>query len=188
MHLPILPLPVFLLPEGRMRVRIFEKKFLSLIRIATDHEGFVIKLSTNKLNTNNVSWGSLVEIIDFNQGEDGILEIDVYCKSLVRINKEFVGQHGLQFSHVESFQHWSQDPQYLKLPLANLTSSLHSTIRHNPLLNSLYQGKKQHKATWVLARWLELLPVSLKVKSSFINHYGCKQAKFFVETIILNKN
>lgn len=83
--LPIFPLPVFLLPNGITRLRIFEPRYLKLVKIASTEQGFIILLQSEKPETTDITWGSWVEIINFDSGEDGVLEIDVKCKSLVKI-------------------------------------------------------------------------------------------------------
>ena len=69
LNLPIFPLPVFLLPNGITRLRIFEPKYLKMIKIATKGQGFVITPNYKETNSSDVIWGSQVEVINFDQGE-----------------------------------------------------------------------------------------------------------------------
>ena len=64
MILPVFTLPIFLLPDGHTRIRVFEPRYLKLVRIASQNHGFVIYNS----DKHNEDVGSLVDIINFEQG------------------------------------------------------------------------------------------------------------------------
>lgn len=188
--LPIMPLPVFLLPEGKARLRIFEPRYLKMVKIATQGKGFIICQSQQELDDNALQWGSWVEVVNFDQGIDGILEIDVKCKTLVDINSIRSDIDNLYFATVSEIFHWSQTLD--ETPADDLCKSLVALFANDTLLKELYSIQHVHNTSWVVARWLEILPVNIMIKSTFIdvNHYD--QAKYFVETIIgqkkLNKN
>ena len=63
--LPIFPLPVFILPGGIIRLRIFEPRYLKMIKIATQGEGFVIWLNPQTSEKPMIKWGSWVEVVKF---------------------------------------------------------------------------------------------------------------------------
>ena len=52
-------------------------RYLKMIKIAAKGEGFIICLNHQDLESSLIKWGSWVEIVNFYQGEDGVLEIDV---------------------------------------------------------------------------------------------------------------
>lgn len=183
LFLPIFPLQVFLLPAGKMRLRIFEAKYKKLISIASAKGGFIIKPRAETETVNNINIGSLVEVHDFNQGKDGILEVDVYCRSLVSITA-LKADDTLTFGSVESLAHWSQESRGLGSSLSALASTLNEVITEDNMLNSLYPDKILTNEAWVIARWLELLPINLTVKNSFFNANGFKHAKGLVESIV----
>ena len=85
LNLPIFPLPIFILPQGITRLRIFEARYLKMVSLAMKNQGFVIFSHDNSEKVNTMKVGSWVEVINFDQGEDGILLIDVRCKCLVDI-------------------------------------------------------------------------------------------------------
>lgn len=181
-RVPIFPLPVFLLPEGRVRLRIFEARYLRMVSIASESNGFVIQYLTKSEQQSR--WGSAVVIEDFNQGKDGVLEIDVYCHTLVNMCNCSQDEDGLQFADIEAFEHWSQHSQVADSSHNTLVSALKNIIANTALLNSLYQEKPLENATWVISRWLELLPVNSQIKHAFVNEYNFAEAKVFVESII----
>ncbi|WP_157829148.1 LON peptidase substrate-binding domain-containing protein [Colwellia sp. 75C3] len=186
--LPIFPLPVFLLPEGVTKLRIFEPRYLKMMSIASSNQGFVIWLNDTSINADdkgeNMQWGSWVDIINFDQGDDGILEIDVKCKSLVVINSVEQDNDNLHFGDVSYIKHWSD--MSTDKATSELSTSLESIFAQNEALNALYPEKLFNDSHWVLARWLEILPIELGVKNDFVVNHNFQKAKLFVESIIFS--
>jgi Lon protease-like protein len=181
-NLPIFPLSVFLLPEGMTKLRIFEPRYLKMVSIALKGQGFIIwPNSSNNLLSNTV-WGSWVEIINFDQGPDGILEIDVKCKSLVEIDAFQTDNDNLHFSDIRQIKHWSQTK--IDISITEISKSLEDVFANNANLNDLYPQKSINKPEWVIARWLELLPVDLDTKASFVVDHNFQEAKKFVKSVI----
>ena len=187
LNLPVFPLPVFLLPKGVTKLRIFEKRYLKMVSLASSGKGFIIWLKGQaiKPNEDDMQWGSWVEIINFDQGSDGVLEIDVMCKSLVMITNMTTDSDNLHFGNVKCTEHWSEIPADLKN--AELATSLANVFEKNENLNELYPKKILNDPHWVLARWLEILPIELNVKNAFVVSYTFKEAKEFVESVIFEE-
>jgi hypothetical protein len=188
-HLPVFPIPVFLLPEGMTRLRIFEPRYLKMVSIAMKDQGFIIYCNTKQTklneNTNVTIWGSWVEIINFNQGEDGILEIDVKCKSLVNIHTLNKQKDNLFYADITNLAHWSADKHHtLNNENDELTQSLQKLIKTSKLLNELYPEIVKDNTVWVVSRWLELLPLEKTIKPIFIQQYNFEQAKEFLNSIL----
>ena len=183
LSLPIFPLEIFLLPAGKVRLRIFEAKYIKLISIASAKGGFIIQPRANNEGLDNFNIGSLVEVHDFNQGEDGILEVDVYCRSLVDI-RSVENNDDLTFGTIEPLMHWSEEDVALGSLPSELASTLNEIITEDIMLSDLYQDKRLTNEAWVIARWLELLPMNLALKKSFINENDFKYAKELIESIV----
>jgi len=180
-ELPLFPLNIFLLPDGITRLRIFEPRYLKMVAIATN--GFIITKAQNK----GKLWGSWVEIINFDQGEDGVLEIDVRCKSLVNITMQNDNEakhviEGVKFVMANEISHWSQ--KKAKTDLGKLACSLSSLFESHELLKNLYSEKATNNPYWVVARWLELLPIPFEVKNSFVYSSSYVEAKKLINSII----
>ncbi|TYK66211.1 LON peptidase substrate-binding domain-containing protein [Colwellia echini] len=230
--LPIFPLPIFLLPEGITRLRIFEQRYLKMIKIASKGQGFVIWLNSQESSSPLIKWGSWVEIINFDLGDDGVLEVDVKCKSLVDIISLNKDEDNLHFGVVNEKLHWSQnksvveeiedEKEHVKIkntdqdfcsanklskntissPLVlpsnvSLISSEQKDLRDKMLaeplnelfsndlqLNKFYPANLRQNPHWVVARWLEILPLNLSVKSTFVNIHSFEEAKNFVQSVI----
>lgn len=182
MILPIFPLSIYILPQGITRLRIFENRYLNMVKEAIKNQGFILSLFKENING---QWGSWVEIIDFDQGKDGVLIIDVKCKSLVSIKDSFVDDNKLLRGEVTKKKHWADfscnestvitsDVSQSKFTAHNnsfntyyICKSLDRFFENNRELNELYKYKKTDNINWVCARWLELLPIKLSGKIYF---------------------
>tara|TARA_B110000238_G_C16069174_1_gene414123 strand:+ start:92 stop:664 length:573 start_codon:yes stop_codon:yes gene_type:complete len=183
-HLPIFPLPVFLLPKGITRLRIFEPRYLKMVSVAVKGQGFVICLKSKEEQLTNKMWGSWVEIINFDQGKDGILEVDVKCKSLVELQSVTKSADDLYYSSVTHLNHWSTTLIEADSSIDKLSKSLLDVFEKNNMLMELYPEIPSNNAAWIVARWLELLPIVHTSKNNMVNKYNFEQAKDFVHTII----
>lgn len=182
-NLPIFPLPIFILPQGITRLRIFEARYLKMVSLAMKNQGFVI-LSNDKDDKSNASHvGSWVEIINFEQSGDGILLIDVHCKCLVDIQS--ISQDSMKLHHgdVAPIAHWSE--VNLDETTSDLSTSLSKLFSENNELNDLYQKQCFSSGDWVVARWIELIPLKLSEKKIFVAQDSYSQAKQLLQRIIL---
>lgn len=188
--LPIFPLPIFLLPEGMTRLRIFEQRYLKMIQIASKGSGFVIvsqNVNTEKesqVTIQGEKWGSWVDIIDFNQGDDGVLEVDVKCKNLVHLLSIKQDEDNLHFSNILISPHWCEST--IKNENIPLFHSLVSVFEQSPLLEGLYKNDITANTQWVIARWLEILPISLEIKVLFSTPDSFQKAQEFVQSIVMS--
>ena len=182
-NLPVFPLPVFILPGGKVRLRIFEARYLKMIGIASSSLGFVITL-THDGDSEQSTWGSLVTIEDFAQGSDGILEVVVSCTALVSLSNVTMDKDNLHFADCEAFAHWSEQAREDSFITQSLAPTLADIISRDAMLSSLYSKQISDEPAWVIARWLELLPVGASVKSNFVIEQNFEQAKAFVKSII----
>lgn len=180
--LPVFPLPVFILPGGITRLRIFEPRYLKMIKISSQGQGFVIWLKTPESQKTHNTWGSWVNIVNFDQGDDGILEVDVKCQSLVELTSLSKDSDNLHFADVTPLSHWSQEN--IHSGTSSLSQSLELLIAKDTLLQSLYSDKSICNDNWVVARWIELLPIKEEVKATFVSDHNFAEAEHFVQSII----
>lgn len=181
---PMLPQSTFLLPGGKARLRAFSSRCLKTISIAAKEEGGILKFPFSEHNDDGVLFGSLVVIEDFNQGKDGVLELDVLCTSLVEITASKRDENHILFANIEMINHWSQQMEWKSVSENILASALNNIINQDTRLNSLYKNRVLNNSSWVIARWIELLPVNVDNKRCFINRNSYKQAQEFIESII----
>ncbi len=183
MILPIFPLPIFLLPCGITQLRIFEQRYLTMVKNSQKTRGFVIAYQDK--NHSLASWGSWVEIVDFDADDKGMLNINVQCKQLVSIDDAYRQEDGLLLAHVNDLPHWSQTDvstncDLLRQELINLFSS-------HDVLADLYQSPDFDEDAWVVARWIELLPLDFNSKAHFVNANSYETAVTFLSSVLSDK-
>ncbi|MHA2937168.1 LON peptidase substrate-binding domain-containing protein [Vibrio sp. RC27] len=175
---PIFPLPIFLLSGGVQRLRIFEQKYLSMVSNANDTDGFVLSLYKKKEDFSSSKWGVHVNIIDFTQGEDGILEIDVQAQQLVSLDGFFRQDNGLLNAKTQLLPHWSSgdgEPNLDNSQIQTLTLFLEQVFNDNMVLNQLYKIQHFNNSSWVSSRLLEVMPIPVDEKEKFVHHLGQSQ-------------
>ena len=186
-EMAVLPLPLFILPDGIQRLRIFEPRYLSMVTEASDRGGFVIARYDSSLAFNVPTWGTRVEIIDFHSGEDGILVIDVKGLNLVNLQNMRYRDDRLLLadSHYRPF--WSVVA--VEPSLSDMGRLLKNLFAQNAALENLYPNPQFDHLDWVCARFLEILPLSLNKKEKFIEPSMFTPLKVFLHTFIFgNEN
>lgn len=173
--LPLFLLDLFLLVGGRTRLRVFEPRYKRLVSLAAEKGAFVIA-NSNSLNC----LGCKVHIINFDTGPQNMLEIDVECSAIVEISPQFSDADRLHHVAYTEQAHWSAH-QLLGLD-SSIAGTLQQVIYETPLLKLLYADQFKNDLNWVIARWLEILPI--KHKELFFYQSSFEQAKQTVENII----
>ncbi|GLX84607.1 ATP-dependent protease [Thalassotalea loyana] len=181
MKLPIFPLPIFLLPEGVTQLRIFEQRYLNMVKNCNETQGFVIKYQNQALGQ-HATWGSWVDIIDFNQDENGMLLITVKCKKLVNILDSFQNEELLQIGDVIEKPFWPQQEVGSEHELAVTLGRL---FQNNQDLEYLYP-EIVLDLSWLCARWLEILPIKFKQKDQLIDPAGIDKTQTLITRILNN--
>ena len=156
-----------------------------MLSLISAHQMFVIQLTSKTEDIKHNDWGSLVKVQDFNQGDDGLLEIDVHCCALVQLSNIKSDKNNLAFAEVKPLQHWSQNNVDDSSTSSELEIALDEVLNSNTLLSRLYQRRLLKNSHWVIARWLEILPISLTVKNQFVRGNNFSQAKDFVNAVII---
>jgi Lon protease-like protein len=184
MNLPVFPLPIFLLPDGVTRLRIFEPRYLKMVSIACQQNGFVLCVFDHNAELNVPAWGAWVDIINFSQ-EGELLNIDIKAKSLVSIENVTMDDDQLRFADCTEIPHW---PQQDLLPHHTLLAEkLMHVYEEYPDQAALYPEPKFDDINWVCARFLEILPLSFEKKQLFTKENSFANAEDFLNVIILGQ-
>ncbi|MEG3219569.1 hypothetical protein PD716_02865 [Vibrio gigantis] len=162
LELAVFPLPIFLLPGGRQRLRIFEPKYLAMVAHAAKGDGFIIATQDNSEHLS--SWGTKVSIVDFNMSDDLILEIDVEGEKLVQLHESFRDDDDLIKSKFSLLPHWPVH-EY-KVPNV-FTAFLVQLFRDHDSIRALYPTPDFESSQWICARLLEMMPIPLEKKTEF---------------------
>lgn len=173
------PLPIFVLPGGIQRLRIFETKYLSMMAKLEQTQGFVIGIYQKQKAYLVPEWGTLVQIIDFDLGDDGVLNIDVMASEMQKLTSFEYQSDGLLTANATPFSHWASDkgmpndqPEREHHALALVLKSLFIT---NEELSNLYKTHHFSYPKWVAARLFELIPLGLDEKERVTSEFGFAQ-------------
>jgi Lon protease-like protein len=161
-ELPLFPLATVLFPGGQLQLRIFEPRYLDMVRECTRHDtgfGVCLILEGHEVGEPSVptAVGTIAHIHDFDRDDDGLLGIVANGGSRFRVGRSRVRADGLLRGDVEI---WSPEPEIaVPVEFALLQSILERLIetmaphwRDAP--RSAYDD-----ASWVGFRLAELLPL-----------------------------
>lgn len=178
----VFPLPVCLLVGGITELRIFEPRYIRLVKEAAAKQGFVMSLYDSSKPLETSEYGTLVDIIDFRTLDDGLLGIRVQAKKMVNLSEFSLESDGLHKAVMSPREHWSQydvvDDSSYRLGLL-----LQQLIEQHEELNSYYPNGDYHNSAWVCARYIELLPLSFSKKQQLIFQQDLKHCLRFLNTL-----
>ncbi|WP_159655146.1 LON peptidase substrate-binding domain-containing protein [Vibrio atypicus] len=178
----LFPLSSIVLPEGKMRLRIFEARYKRLVVEAMKNDGeFGICLFEKPLNVGDSelsSVGTLVKIVDFERLEDGLLGITVTGIKRFTLSRVRVEHDGLRVAKVVWLPNWEM--KVFNKESEVLSLQLQRVYQQFPQLNELYGQKFFDDASWVSQRWLEILPLSNKQFDNLALELDCKVALDFL--------
>ena len=161
----LFPLNVVLFPEGPLPLRIFETRYVDMVRkcmrgdlrfgVALIREGSEV----GPAETFDV--GTMVKIVDFHQLSDGFLGLSCVGEQRFRITSRSRQTDGLNLAGIESFEREAQ----VAVPErhARLAELLKTVL---PQLGEVYAGitMRLDDAAWVGHRLAEILPIAAAEK------------------------
>lgn len=160
-ELPLFPLHSVLFPGGELRLRVFEPRYLGLVRDCTrDGRPFgvchILAGSEVGAPATPASFGCTARIVDFHVGDDGLLGITALGEQRFHVQRLRVRDNGLLVAAVEACD---DEAQVLRPEHALLASILERILeqvggRHSLAAHCLYDD-----AHWVGYRLAELLPL-----------------------------
>lgn len=161
-EMPLFPLASVLFPGGRLQLRIFEPRYLDLVRECTRHgTGFGVCLILQGQEVGGpavpAAIGTIARISDFHRDDDGLLGIVAEGGSRFRVARSRARSDGLLRGDVEI---WSDEPEQpvpvefalLQTILERLIETMAPQWRDAP--RSAYDD-----ASWLGFRLAELLPL-----------------------------
>jgi Lon protease-like protein len=161
--IPLFPLGTVLFPDGPLRLRIFEPRYVDMIgRCMRENTGFGVALITEGREAGGpartTDMGTLARIVDFERLDDGLLGISARGERRFRIVAVSRQSDGLNIAEVE----WLDAEPAVPVPhdreiLAELTR--HAFERIGAVYGDL--PRRFEDATWVGMRLAEILPLSL---------------------------
>lgn len=159
-RLPLFPLSAVLFPGGPLRLRIFERRYLDMIRdCARDGAGFGVCLILEGREAGApalpAAIGTRARIIDFYTTPEGLLGIGARGEDRFHVERTHVRDSGLLIGEVR----WLPPDPCLPVPaehglLANLLENLLGRFGELP-----DEGARLDDAAWVAWRLGEILPL-----------------------------
>jgi Lon protease-like protein len=160
-EIPLFPLGTVLFPGGPLPLRIFEARYIDLVRrCLRDDSGFGVVLIREGVEAggpaDTFDVGTYARIVDFSQQPDGLLGISAAGERRFRILERRRARDGLNFADVE----WLPDELHRPLPeeLAELAPALDLILTQ---VGEPYASleRRTDDAAWVAGRLAEILPI-----------------------------
>ena len=164
--LPLFPLNTVLFPGGPLPLRIFETRYLDMVRHCMRERcpfGVVLIRAGAEVGAvaDTAAVGTTAHIVDFNPMPDGLLGISCLGEQKFRVLRRWQQGDGLNVADIELL------PREERLTLPEEFQHLGVLLRKVlPELGELYAGipLQPDDAAWVGYRLAEILPVSLSEK------------------------
>lgn len=167
---PLFPLSTVVFPNGVLPLRIFEPRYVDMVRICTKgRTGFGICAreggSEAVHGTAPRSMGTLVEIVDFDQLDDGFLGITVEGKRRFQVCDRRRADNGLWWGSVSFLRERADAP--CPDEFADLKQVAESLFER---LGEPHTNRVRHfdSAGWLSARLTELLPFDPATKHELL--------------------
>ncbi|MEH8018292.1 LON peptidase substrate-binding domain-containing protein [Rheinheimera muenzenbergensis] len=166
-QLALFPLNSFILPEGRMRLRVFEPRYVRLVSEASAGKRNFAMAQLNpyvgqKDPERILPLATRVQIEDFEQLEDGLLGITISGIEKVKIVRRWQEPDQLHVAEVTALDSWPALD--LVAEYQPLVQQLEKLLQHYPALRQLYPNPKYRDANWLASRYLEILPMQPALK------------------------
>jgi Lon protease-like protein len=156
----LFPLNVVLFPEGRLPLRIFETRYIDMVRSCMRGNlnfGVVLIRDGNEVGpADTFDVGTTAKIVDFHQLSDGFLGLSCVGEQRFRILRRSRQTDGLNLAEVD----WLSPEPVVSVPPrhAHLAELLKTVL---PQLGEVYTGiqMRLNDAAWVGHRLAEILPI-----------------------------
>jgi len=160
--IPLFPLPVVLFPDGYLPLRIFEQRYIDMVRECSAQGscfGVCLVNSSEEENrpATHLRIGTMAEICDFSTLDDGLLGITAQGRQKFVIQKTRMRDNGLLMAEVETLV----EPDPVELPDQYSVLSLIAGRFMEQMGKNYpsFQPQLLQDANWVGYRLAELLPL-----------------------------
>lgn len=187
-QLAVFPLPIFLLPHGRTKLRIFEPRYIRMVKESNERGGFILSYLQKDKEFLSSDWGAWVEIVDFETLSDGMLGITIEARRLVSLSGFYYEEDKLLNATIHELQHWTSNVVSVEsLSQQSISQAYSELLQQQAQLAEFYPEPTITDSTWLIARWLEVLPLNTEIREKLTHKDSFKLALKTVETIILGK-
>jgi uncharacterized protein len=169
-ELPLFPLSTVLFPGGPLRLRIFEPRYLDMVRHCLKESrafGVLLILEGEEAGeaVSVAESGTSARVVDFDTLPDGLLGIDCIGEQRFRVLKRWQQGDGLNVAQVDYLP--DDPPCALPAELAHLGELLREVL---PQLGERYAHvvAQYEDAGWVGNRWAEVLALTPAEKQQLL--------------------
>ncbi|MCW0412128.1 LON peptidase substrate-binding domain-containing protein [Xanthomonas sacchari] len=169
--LPLFPLHAVLLPGASIKLRVFERRYLDLVReCGRTDSGFGVCLILDGSETGApavpAAFGTEARIVDFDVGADGVLVLSLRGARRFHVLRSRVRDNGLVVGDVEWREADGDDE--LRPQHALLATVLDSILDQAAVVYPLAGPRQLDQAAWVGWRMAELLPLDERQRLSLL--------------------
>jgi len=162
--LPIFPLRTILFPDSKLPLRIFEPRYIDMVsRSMREDSEFGIILSresTDPKMFETYDTGTLAKIIDWDQGEDGLLGITTIGTQKFRLKDLNKQEDGLNIGTIERIE---REGDYKPTKeFRHLVELLQAILDDVNIYGD--DEKNFESAAWISYRFAEILPLRIEDK------------------------
>ncbi|ATC97134.1 LON peptidase substrate-binding domain-containing protein [Pseudoalteromonas tunicata] len=182
MQLGVFPLPIVLFPGGITRLRIFEPRYIRLVKESIAGTGFALSCYDKDHPFNSSTIAAWVEIVDFSTLDDGFLSIDIQAKSLVNLTEFSIESDQLRKAKATIIPHWPEQQNSQQSQL--LAKELKLIFDVNPHFAAMYKQTDFDNPNWCCGRFVELLPIDISDKKQFLSEQSFGVCLNFLHTLI----
>jgi len=169
--IPLFPLQTVLFPDGYLKLRIFEQRYIDMVRecsLGNSHFGVCLIGNHEDGNrpANHMRVGTTAEICDFSTLEDGLLGITALGRRKFIVRKTRMRDNGLLMAEVDTLD----EPDAVEVPdeyalLAMIAGRFMEQLGHR---YPTFQPAQLQDAGWVGYRLAELLPLDNREKQALL--------------------
>ncbi len=163
--IPLFPLATVIFPDGLLRLKIFEQRYLDMTkRCIADQSGFGI-VSADATAGGFASVGTLLAIKEWDMPHTGIFELSTFGATRFSVQKHWVEKDGLVMATVAHIP----DETDMTLPaehaqLADIVEGLAKQFGSDRFPEPM----RLDSASWVGARLTEVMPIPLRIKQQLL--------------------
>jgi Lon protease-like protein len=168
----LFPLKTVLFPGSRLRLQIFEQRYLRLVKTSLrDNHGFVVVLISEGNEVGAVpeiyKTGIYAEIVDWETLDNGLLGITIEARYRVRVSNPGAQDDGLLTGTIRGLMDLN-DETHDAIPLLNDLVETLITLENHPYIEQQNINVDYSNASEVCYRLAQLLPVDMLVKQSLL--------------------
>ena len=190
-EIPLFPLRTVLFPEGVLPLRIFEPRYVDMIRWCMRNQvnfGVVLLRTGSDVANKDADAvpdvfrvGTEAKIVDFNQADNGLLGIVAQGARKFSIKESYLQKDGLLKATVEFAK---EEPLGELTPVHDPLVAVLQDLMQHPLIQQLNPPIRLGEARSVSYRLADLLPIEPEIKQTLLQMNGAKERLTELERLV----